>query len=303
MKFSIVTPVFNGEKFLEDSIKSVLSQKGDFEIEYIIIDGKSADNTLEIIKKYDNLIKTDQFPIKCLGIKLKWISEKDKGMYDAVNKGFMMATGDIYAYINSDDFYLPDAFNIISKTFVIFPNIRWLKGITNFLDQKTKEITLGACLIYNRGWITMGIYGRNAYFIHQDSVFWKSDLWNELGPINSTLKYAGDYDLWIKFSKSEPLWSLNKSVSCFRKREGQLSADMSEYRQEQQQISQEKGFLNFKIKIFFWLKQKFIYKIFDDFFIILYKFLFADRNKEYININNSGELVIKQSKTYKIDEK
>ncbi|HEY4500327.1 MAG TPA: glycosyltransferase, partial [Candidatus Paceibacterota bacterium] len=99
MKFSIVTPVYNGQAHIRETIESVLSQEGDFEIEYFIMDGGSTDATVEIVLEYASRDK-----------RVSVFSEKDSGMYDAVNKGFFKATGDVYAYINSDDVYEPGAF-------------------------------------------------------------------------------------------------------------------------------------------------------------------------------------------------
>ncbi|MCK5021964.1 MAG: glycosyltransferase [Candidatus Pacebacteria bacterium] len=275
MKFSIITPTYNSEKYLTETIESVLSQKGDFEIEYIIIDGGSTDKTIEIIKKY-----SEKYPIK-------WISEKDNGMYSAINKGFSIATGDIFAWINSDDIYLPNAFQTISKTIKKYPEIDWLKGTTLISNEKLNTIKKSPCYIYNQKWIEKGIYGRNAYFIHQDSVFWTKELWNKVSKIDDKLKLAGDYDLWIKFAKLSSLWSINKPISRFRKRMNQLSKNMKDYRKEQKEISSEqKDLLTFKIKLFFWLKTK-LPTIFEPIFIFKYKLLFWDRNKYYINIENN----------------
>ena len=108
MKLSIITPCYNSENFIEETIESVLSQRGDFEIEYIIVDGGSTDRTLSIVRKYNDWIESGSFPIKCSKANITYISERDKGMYDALAKGFKLVTGDIIAYINSDDFYLSE---------------------------------------------------------------------------------------------------------------------------------------------------------------------------------------------------
>ena len=285
MKFSIVTPTYNSEKYLADTIESVLSQEGDFEVEYIIIDGDSKDNTIDIIKKY-----AKKYP-------LRWISEKDNGMYSAINKGFSMASGDIYAYINSDDIYLPNAFQVISKTFKKYPAIHWLKGITEIADEKLNTTKTSPCYIFNQEWIKKGIYGRNAYFIHQDSVFWKKELWNKIGKIDEKFKLAGDYYLWTQFAKHFPLWSINTPVSRFRKRSDQLSEDMTDYRKEQSEIQPEqKDFLTFRVKLFFWLKTKFPTSL-ELIFFCLYKLLFWGINKYYINIENN-EPVKRKVKSY-----
>lgn len=286
MKFSIITPTYNSGKYLTETIKSVVSQKGDFEFEYIIVDGGSDDETLDIIKKY-----AEEYPF------IRWISEKDNGMYDAINKGFSMATGDIFAYINSDDVYEPKAFNTISKVFKKFPEIQWVKGITLISNEKLETIKTPHCFIFNQEWIRKGIYGRYAYFIHQDSAFWRKELWEKIGKIPEDIKLAGDYYLWTQFAKYSPLWSIDYTVSRFRKRKGQLSENMSKYRKEQEKIvPKTKSFLALKIKLFFWLKAKLII-LPESFFVILYRTLFWRESKHYIDIEDNA-LIKREANSY-----
>jgi glycosyltransferase involved in cell wall biosynthesis len=251
MKYSIVTPVYNGEKYIAETIESVLSQKGDFEIEYIIVDGASTDKTVEIIKSYVTRVNAEQYPIFCKKVTLQWFSEKDRGMYDAIEKGFARAPGDVMAYINADDKYLPGAFAVVAKIFVEYTDIEWVKGINTTADEKGKIITQGSCFLYRQNWLQKGIYGRNAYFVQQDSVFWKRSLWEKAQPKISSFRFAGDYALWIAFASYAPLWSFNKRVSIFRKREGQLSGTMEPYRQEQVAIAPRHFLLEKRIMLFF----------------------------------------------------
>ncbi len=237
MKFSIVTPSFNSERFISETIKSVLNQRGNFEIEYILVDGKSTDSTLQIIDKYKKLVSDKKWNKQCNNITVKIISEKDKGMYDAINKGFQLATGDIHAYINSDDTYLPNAFSTIQNHMNNNPKIQWIKGITSYINEGSIVFQSGVRNFYNQNWIKRGFYGRYLYFIQQDSVFWKANLWKKAGPIDPSLKLAGDYDLWIKFANHSKLHSINSQVSCFRKRKGQLSEQNQSYQDEMKIIA------------------------------------------------------------------
>ncbi len=285
MKFSIVTPCYNMEKYLEETIKSVVYQKGDFEIEYIIIDGGSTDHSLSIIKKYAEMVKMDS-KLNCRNVTLLYVSEKDNGMYDAINKGFKIATGDIFSWINSDDKYLQNAFSVISNTFSTYSSIKWIKGKTVFVNEDNQSNSISPCYIFNQKWMQRGIYGRYAYFVNQDSVFWRKDLWLKAGPIAKNLKLAGDYDLWIKFATHEELWSINYEVSSFMSRDGQLSKKHEkEYRREQQEIKPPKGLFEQIIKVFFWTKSKFGNK-FERLFQKIYPILFWNTKKEYIEIKN-----------------
>ena len=285
MKFSIITPVFNMEEHISETIKSVLSQKGDFEIEYIVIDGCSQDSTLDIVKSFELQILDKKMPLLCKGISMRHISEKDTGMYDALNKGFATASGDVVAWINADDTYLDGAFQTIYRAFKSFPEIEWLKGKTVFVDSNSKRTSVSPCYIFNKKWIQNGIYGRNAYFINQDSVFWRMSLMQKIGLINTENKLAGDYELWIKLSQYAELWSVNAEVSTFRKRDGQLSNNENSYRKEQFKIKPKNKY-HFFIKLFFRLKSLFGKKG-EFIFFYLYPLLFWRRKKEYIKIENN----------------
>ena len=114
-RISIVTPSFNQGQFLEQTIRSVLSQ-GYPNLEYIIIDGGSTDGSVEIIKRYEKQI-------------FFWCSEKDKGHYDAINKGFSRSTGDILAWINSDDIYFPWTLMTVATMMSSVPEVQWLSSL------------------------------------------------------------------------------------------------------------------------------------------------------------------------------
>lgn len=115
MKISIVTPSFNQAEFLEETIQSVLNQRHD-DLEYIVVDGGSSDGSLSIIEKYSSSLTS-------------WISEPDSGQVEAVNKGMAIATGDICAYLNSDDLYLPGTLSLIARYFADNPACRWVCGM------------------------------------------------------------------------------------------------------------------------------------------------------------------------------
>jgi glycosyltransferase involved in cell wall biosynthesis len=118
---SIITPSYNQGDFIEETIQSVLSQNYP-NLEYIIIDGGSTDNTVDIIKKYESQITY-------------WVSEPDRGQSDAINKGLKLATGDIWAYINSDDIYQPETLHKVAEQFISDPNIHWVTGHAEYMDQ------------------------------------------------------------------------------------------------------------------------------------------------------------------------
>lgn len=132
MKITIITVTFNSGETVRDTIESVLKQ-GYLNYEYLVIDGGSKDNTVDIVKEYE-----PQF-----GGRMKWISEKDKGMYDGINKGIRMAMGEVVGIINSDDFYhRSDIFNIIAKSFEVNKDIQAIYGDVRFVHPDNLEKTV-----------------------------------------------------------------------------------------------------------------------------------------------------------------
>lgn len=219
-KISIVTPTYNSEQYLEQCILSIKNQTYN-NYEHIIVDGGSNDNTLDIIKKYEGA-----YP-------MKWISEPDEGMYDAINKGFRMASGDIYAWINSDDFYFSWTFEVVSKAFSK-RDIQWLSGIPSNTQQLgSAEITYllpNMPTVYNTKMIGKGVYdGQRMHFVQQESCFWTRDLWNKVGGLDAQYKMAGDYYLWRKFAKYVKIYTINCNLASFRIHEEQKSSDIEKY--------------------------------------------------------------------------
>ena len=131
MKITIVTPTYKRAGYLDAAILSVLGQAGDFSIEYIVQDGGSGSDVLDVLRKWDTDIKSGKFVPRCCGIEFKYVVEKDRGMYDALNKGFAGTSGDVMAWINSDDMYHPYAFATIARIYEQFPDVDWLTGIPN----------------------------------------------------------------------------------------------------------------------------------------------------------------------------
>ena len=245
MKISVITPCFNSEKYIEETIESVLSQKGNFEIEYIIVDGGSTDKTVAIIKKYKKSIESGEFPIKCNRVSVAHLSEKDEGMYDALTKGFKLITGDIIAYINSDDFYLPNAFSVAADIFEKCPNVDWITGASVGYNEKGQIVDGLLPFKYRRHLIRRGIYGTILMFIPQESTFWRRTLLNDLDfNLLKKYKFAGDFYLWYTFSKRADLYIVQCYMGGFRRRSGQISQEQKEYLKEFISIAEKKVFVD-----------------------------------------------------------
>jgi glycosyltransferase involved in cell wall biosynthesis len=137
MIISVVTPSYNQGKYIEETIRSVLSQEGDFFIDYIIMDGGSGDESKDIIEQYDQILKSGSWDIRCRGIEYRWVSQKDKGQVDAIIKGFDSARGDILCWLNSDDiYYSKDVFSKVSSLFGENDTLDMLTADGYFIDEK-----------------------------------------------------------------------------------------------------------------------------------------------------------------------
>jgi glycosyltransferase involved in cell wall biosynthesis len=251
MKFSIVTPTYNSERYIQETIDSVIKQKGDFTIEYFVLDNHSTDGTCNIVRQYQSSLAIGEMTIFCNNVELHLISERDSGMYDAIKNGFARATGDVYAWINSDDIYLPGAFDIVQRTLSKYSEISWLKGITSYVNENSTIFAMGQCHLYRQDLIQAGLYGPVLHFIQQDSVFWRMELWQKSGGVDNKLSLTGDYFLWRSFAKLAPLYSLNAYVSCFRKLRYQKSSDIQTYFDEIKSVSALDEHLSGKVKRYF----------------------------------------------------
>jgi glycosyltransferase involved in cell wall biosynthesis len=180
-KISIITPSYNQGQFIEETIRSVVCQ--DYpNIEYIIIDGGSKDNSVEIIHKYEKYLHY-------------WISEPDSGQTHAINKGLSRATGDIIAYLNSDDIYLPETFKKVEAFFQENPDIDMVYGNVLFIDEKSNVLYK----IEREPLVLKEFYGCN-FFIPQPTVFLRRKIVEKCGFFDETLNLAMDLDYWMRIS-------------------------------------------------------------------------------------------------------
>ncbi len=200
MKISIVTPSFNQAEFIERTILSIWSQEGDFELEHIIADGGSTDDSVKIIKKYDELYKNKKFNFKCKKVTFKWWSKKDKGQSDALNKGFKASKGDILGWLNSDDTFCSNhslkkvfqAFQKYSEADIIVGNLYYI-DVNDKHKNKSEYISeLPEGLISEKEM-------KNLYqidYIPQPSTLFKKEVYEKCN-IDENWYYAMDWDLWV----------------------------------------------------------------------------------------------------------
>lgn len=219
-KISIVTPNYNYGHLLEETILSVLNQNYP-NLEYIIIDGGSTDNSLEVIKKYESRLAY-------------WTSEKDEGIYDALNKGFKLCTGEIMAYLNSDDIYLPWALETVFSVFSEVRDAEWISTLQpGYIDYVSRARWFGQIPGFSKDAFLNGKYsGRFSKFrfIQQESTFWRKSLWDKTkGSIDINYKLAGDFWIWNEFYKHTELYGILNPISLFRVNSGQKSSDINQY--------------------------------------------------------------------------
>jgi glycosyltransferase involved in cell wall biosynthesis len=207
---SIVTPSYNQESFIEETIKSIISQEGDFNIDYVVVDGMSTDGSVEIIRKYDALLREGKWPVKCKGINYRWVSEPDKGQSDAIEKGFRMAEGEILAYLNSDDVYLPDAFKKVVGFFGAHPSTLMIYGDSYYVDESGSVVGKYPTEPFNYDRLAV----RN--IICQQSAFFKRKAYEDAGGVDTNLQYVMDYDLWIRMAKKINVEYIEEYFSYFR---------------------------------------------------------------------------------------
>ena len=234
-KISVVTVTYNRVDYLEDTILSVINQNYP-NLEYIIIDGGSTDGTLEIIKKYEKHLSY-------------WISEKDNGMYDAIQKGFNQATGDVMAWLNSDDKYHSGSLHVVGQIFSHNQLVEWIIGMPTIYNHE------GFCMKASetRRWSESRFQIGDYKWIQQESVFWKKTLWQKAGmKLNTDYKLAADFELWTRFFSHAKLHTVTTILSGFRMHNNQLSVNnKNEYEAEVQQIIKSRNIIANSIKLKF----------------------------------------------------
>ena len=181
MLVSIVTPSYNQARFIEGTIQSVLSQ--DYpQIEYLVVDGGSTDHSADIIRRYADRLTG-------------WVSEKDRGQTDAINKGFARATGEILAWINSDDTYEPGAVSAAVEFLREHPEVGMVYGDCNYINEQGEVIGRFHSKQTSYRRIRQG-YNH----IPQQTMFFRAELWKQLGPLDPSFHFAMDYDLWTRIA-------------------------------------------------------------------------------------------------------
>lgn len=230
LRITIVTPSYNQVQYVEDTINSVLSQNYP-SLEYIIMDGGSTDGSWDIIKQYEAHLHYYQ-------------KGSDEGQYDAINKGFQHSTGEIMAWLNSDDKYTPWSFQVVNEIFSTLPEVEWLTTLSPITWNKfgvassctrrggfTRSGFMNGENLLDGRWSTLGT-------LQQESVFWRRSLWERAGGyIDTSYKLAADFELWARFFQHGNLYTVEVPLGGFRQHGDQKSiTQLQQYMQESRQI-------------------------------------------------------------------
>jgi glycosyltransferase involved in cell wall biosynthesis len=219
MRISVVTPCFNMANYLEQTIASVLQnlRPGD---EYFIIDGGSTDGSVDVIRGYQANLTG-------------WISEADHGYADALAKGFARASGDILCWINASDMYLSGALDAARA--LLTDDLDLIFGDDFYIDENNKILS------FSRGWVPnlqmAMLYG--GWSPLQDACFWRRSLYEKIGGIDRSLRFAADYDLFLRMALIGRSAYVSRAFSAFRRHVGQKSiSGLSEYQMERRRVRQ-----------------------------------------------------------------
>jgi glycosyltransferase involved in cell wall biosynthesis len=198
-RLSLVTPVFNSAKYIEQTIQSVLAQNYP-NLEYFIIDGGSTDGTLDIIRKYEPQISG-------------WLSEPDNGMYDALNKGFARTSGEVMGWISATDQLHTGGLAVVGTVFRDLPEVEWITGRPTWFNEE--GMTLGVYDLPH--WSRKRFLAGANRYIQQESTFWRRSLWERASShMDSTRRNCADFELWVRFFRHAKLYPVDALIGGFR---------------------------------------------------------------------------------------
>jgi hypothetical protein len=210
-KITLVTAVYNGEKYLEATIRSIVNQ-GYPNLEYIVVDDGSTDRTAEIIRKYER-------EVSC------WFSQANQGLYAALNAGFARSTGEIMGWLNSSDMLQVNGLFTVGSIFRELRDVEWITGRPTKISATGMTIDVLPIPRWSRGRF---LAGANKY-IQQESTFWRRSLWERAGGRLSTeFRAEGDFELWVRFFRHARLHSVNALIGGYRLHDHALSSSNME---------------------------------------------------------------------------
>jgi glycosyltransferase involved in cell wall biosynthesis len=210
-RISIITPSFNQAAFIGETIASVLDQNYP-NLEYIVIDGGSTDGSVDIIRKFEHRLAY-------------WVSEKDRGQAHAINKGLERASGDIIAYLNSDDCYLEGTLMRVAEYLKTHPDVDLVHGRCRIVDENGNKLRerVGAINHYDEILDLWDVWWRKRNFV-QPEVFWTRRIADKIGPFREDLFWVMDYEYWLRIlGAGGRVGFIDAELACFRRHSNQKS--------------------------------------------------------------------------------
>ncbi len=200
LRIALVTPVYNSGRYIEQTIRSVLAQSYP-NLDYFIVDGGSTDNTLEVIRKYEGEISG-------------WVSEPDKGMYDAINKGFARTSGEIMGWISATDRLHIGGLSVVGSIFRDFMEVEWITARRTVFNEEGVMVRVDPLMRWSRYRFLLGASNRH---IQQEATFWRRSLWERAGgQVDAAWRYASDFELWVRFFRHAQLYTVDSLIGGFR---------------------------------------------------------------------------------------
>jgi glycosyltransferase involved in cell wall biosynthesis len=205
---SIVTPSYNQGRFLDACMRSILDQ-GYPGLEYVVVDGGSVDGSAEVIRGHEDRLAW-------------WVIEPDEGQYDAINKGFAKTSGEVMAWLNSDDLYMPWSLAVVGEVFAAFPQVEWITTAYPLaFDERGRAVECRYVPAHHRDAFLRGhdMVGPafNTGYIQQESTFWRRSLWERAGgSMDTSYRLAADFELWARFFGEAELFTVHALLGGFR---------------------------------------------------------------------------------------
>ncbi|MHC1791164.1 glycosyltransferase [Solidesulfovibrio sp.] len=230
MRFAVVTPCFNPGHYLLETLASVLGQRGNFSLAYHVQDACSTDGSTALIAEHLKQLGNGNLPFYCRELSFSYAFEPDLGMYDAINRGFLSLSrrteADAMLWVNADDLLEPDALARLQDYFLEHPDVDWVTGRILHLDQHGKSLFDEPPHRFLPEDLAAGRHnGRTLPFVTQEATAWRTRMWQACGPLDASLRYAGDFEYWMRAARQGfSLHGTSLRLGCHRKRPGQLSA-------------------------------------------------------------------------------
>ena len=208
-RITLVTPVFNSARYIEQTIQSVISQQYP-NLEYFIVDGGSTDGTLDIMRKYEQQLSG-------------WTSQPDNGMYDALNRGFGRSSGDIMGWISATDMLHTRSLFVVGSVFEALPEVEWITARPTGFSEEGMPVAVSRRL---KRWSRVRFLAGSNRYIQQESTYWRRSLWERAGShMDASRKEGSDFELWVRFFRYARLYPVDALIGGFRVHPDSLSLE------------------------------------------------------------------------------